>query len=114
LLAELLLRFVMGGVVVSSFAFLGDMFKPEKFWGLFGAAPSVALASLRVAIVQHGRNHAATEARSMIFGAVAFFAYASCLSWTIMLYRWSALSSAIRFARVWLAIAMGLWWLFLR
>ena len=43
---DLVLRFVIGGLVVSSFAVLGDMLKPKSFAGLFGAAPSVALATL--------------------------------------------------------------------
>ena len=43
---ETLLRFFIGGAVVSAFALLGDLFKPKSFAGLFGAAPSVALATL--------------------------------------------------------------------
>jgi len=31
---------------VSAFAVIGDLFKPKSFGGLFGAAPSVALATL--------------------------------------------------------------------
>ena len=46
---ERLLRAVIGGVVVSAFALLGDVFQPKRFAGLFGAAPSVALASLGLA-----------------------------------------------------------------
>ena len=42
---ELLVRFVIGGLAVSSFAVVGDIFKPKSFAGLFGAAPSVALAT---------------------------------------------------------------------
>ncbi len=43
---EILLRFVIGGIVVSTFAILADLFKPKSFpIGLFGAAPSVALAT---------------------------------------------------------------------
>jgi Protein of unknown function (DUF3147) len=114
LLTELLLRFLIGGVVVSSFAFLGDLFRPKSFAGLFGAAPSVALASLSIAVIHDGRSYAASEAHSMISGAVAFFAYASCVSWTMMRQKWSALSASIKCAPVWLAIALGLWALFLR
>ena len=38
-MTELLLRFVIGGTLVCLFAFLGDLFKPKSFAGLFGAAP---------------------------------------------------------------------------
>ena len=43
---ELFIRFLIGGAVVSSFALLGEVFRPKTFAGLFGAAPSIALASL--------------------------------------------------------------------
>jgi hypothetical protein len=36
---DLILRFVIGGIVVSAFAALGDVLKPKSFAGLFGAAP---------------------------------------------------------------------------
>jgi hypothetical protein len=38
----LIFRFVVGGVIVSIFAMLGDLLKPGSFAGLFSAAPSVA------------------------------------------------------------------------
>jgi hypothetical protein len=44
MLKEILLRTVMGGVFVTFFACLGDVIKPKSFAGIFGAAPSVALA----------------------------------------------------------------------
>ena len=70
---EILLRVVLGGVVVSEFAILGNVLKPKSFAGLFGAAPSVALATLTLPVVQHGKVYASVEARSMILGALAFF-----------------------------------------
>jgi hypothetical protein len=36
----LLIRFVLGGLIVSAFAVVSEMFKPKTFAGLFGAAPS--------------------------------------------------------------------------
>ena len=45
MLTDLLLRFLIGGLVVSVFALVGDLFRPKSFAGLFSAAPSVALAS---------------------------------------------------------------------
>ena len=73
MLQEILIRFAIGGFVVSAFALLGDLLKPESFAGLFGAAPSVALATLGLALHAHGASYAAQEARSMTGGAVAFF-----------------------------------------
>ena len=43
------------------------------FAGLFGAAPSVALATLGLTIVTDGKFYAAAEGRSMIAGAIAVF-----------------------------------------
>ena len=44
-MTQLLLRFLIGGAVVSSFALLGDIVRPKSFAGIFGGAPSVALAT---------------------------------------------------------------------
>ena len=45
-MTEYSLRFIVGGAMVSAFATLGDMLRPRSFAGLWGAAPSVALATL--------------------------------------------------------------------
>jgi hypothetical protein len=37
---ELVERFLLGGLIVSVFAVVGDMLRPRGFAGLFGAAPS--------------------------------------------------------------------------
>ena len=77
---QIAVRFLVGGAVVSMFAIIGDLLKPKSFAGLFGAAPSVALATLGLTVATEGTFYAATEARSMMGGAIAFFAYASCVS----------------------------------
>jgi hypothetical protein len=77
---QILFRFVVGGFVVSLFAALGNILKPKSFAGLFGAAPSVALATLGLTIATNGRAYAAIEARSMILGAAAFCLYAEICS----------------------------------
>jgi hypothetical protein len=71
-LSDIILRFFVGGMVVSLFASLGDLFKPKSFAGLFGAAPSVALATLGLAVLKQGEQYAATEARSMVAGLAGF------------------------------------------
>lgn len=52
---ELVLRFVIGGLAVSAFAALGDVLKPKSFAGLFGAAPSIALATLGLTMHTYGK-----------------------------------------------------------
>jgi uncharacterized membrane protein (GlpM family) len=87
---ELAFRFIVGGVVVSLFAVLGDVFKPKSFAGLFGAAPSVAIATLGLAAVAHGSAYAATESRSMMIGAFAFLIYALVCMWVLTKQRLAA------------------------
>jgi hypothetical protein len=76
MLTQLFFRFLVGGIFVSAFAILGTVFKPKSFAGLFGAAPSIALATLALTIRNEGRVYAAIEARSKLAGAAAFFVYA--------------------------------------
>ena len=51
---DVLIRFIIGGLFVCAFAVLGDSLKPKSFAGLFGAAPSVALATLLLTIRREG------------------------------------------------------------
>ncbi len=105
---DLILRFLIGGVVVSVFAILGDMLKPESLGGVFAAAPTIALATLVLTMHKHGGVYVATEARSMVAGAAAFFAYASVVSFVLMRWRPKALTTAIAVLPVWFATAAAL------
>jgi hypothetical protein len=113
-MSQILLRFLIGGVVVSAFAVVGDLLKPKSFAGLFGAAPSVALATLSLTLATEGAPYAATEARSMMAGAIAFFAYASLVSWVMMRYRLKAIWVTISAMPLWLGVAFGLWYVWLK
>ena len=74
---ELAIRFIVGGAIVSVFAILGDVASPKTLSGVFGAAPSVALATLALAYAKHGGEYVSVEARSMLVGALAFGVYAA-------------------------------------
>lgn len=74
---ELLYRFLVGGIVVSGFAVIGELFEPKRFSGIFGAAPSVAIATLGLTFLQHGGPTVATEGWWMVIGGVAMLIYAS-------------------------------------
>lgn len=89
---------------------LGDLFKPRSFAGLFGAAPSVALATLALTVRKEGTHFASLETRSMILSAVAFLVYASCVSWTLMRRGHSALLVTLSFLGIWAAAAFGPWY----
>ena len=77
----LIIRFLIGGVVVSFFAILGDTLKPKSFAGLMSAAPSVALATIGLTVLKQGRSYATIEAQSMVLGATAFLIYAYGYPW---------------------------------
>src|SRR4029077_21148420 len=113
-MTDILIRFLIGGVVVSVFSVLGDLFKPKSFAGLFGAAPSVALATILLTVRNEGTPYAAIEARSMLAGAVAFFVYSSAVSWFMMHKQYKALSVAASFLTVWVTVAFGLWFFFIK
>lgn len=105
---EMFLRAVLGGVIVSTFALFGDVLKPKSFAGLFGAAPSVALATLALSVKLHGTAYGSIEGRSMILGAIAFFIYASLSSRLMMRQKWETLPVTALSLIVWLAAALGL------
>ena len=108
-MGDLLIRFAFGGLVVSLFALIGDMLKPKTFAGLFGAAPSVALATLSLTAHAKGARYAATEAHSMMIGAAALVLYALVITFIMMRFRTSALWTSLCLLPLWLAIALGLW-----
>src|SRR5579871_3437390 len=108
---ELITRFVVGGAIVSLFAAIAEVCRPKSFAGLFGAAPSVALTTLGIAIVQHGKDYAATEARSMVLGAVAFLLYAAAASWVLMRRKLPALATTAGLLPIWLGASLALYYL---
>ena len=114
LMKELLIRFLVGGAVVSAFAMIGELFRPKSFAGLFGAAPSVALATIGLTIAANGKGYASIEGRSMIAGAIAFFIYASAVSRTMMRSKSSALSTTVVLIPIWFFTAFLVWFGWLR
>ena len=97
-MTELLYRFFVGGAIVSLFAVIGELFEPKRFAGIFGAAPSVAIATLGLTFLQHGGPTVATEGWWMVIGGIGMLVYA-CIS--------AALAKRDHFP-VWLA-ASGAW-----
>ena len=108
-LAENLARFFIGGVIVIFFAVLAEMFRPKSFAGLFGAAPSIALATFGLTIASHGPHYAATEARSMICGAIAFLCYAAATTWLLWRFKPAALTATLSLLPIWFGVSFALW-----
>ena len=114
MLVEILIRFVVGGLTVSTFAILGDILRPKRFAGLFGAAPSIALATIALTLRTEGAAYVAVEARSMIAGALAFLLYAWLASKALLGARWSAFTVTSSLLVIWGGCAFALWRTFIR
>lgn len=114
MLTDLVLRFLIGGVIVSLFSIAGDALKPKSFSGIFAAAPTIALSTLYLTFVKHGTLYIQIEARSMLAGALGFFVYACAVSLAMMRYKPAALKSAAALLPVWGAVAVALWAVWLR
>lgn len=114
LLIELLLRFLIGGIVVSIFSVIGDVVKPKSFSGIFSAAPSVALATVGLTLFVHGGSYASVEGRSMLIGGAALVIAGLVAGWLILRRHMTALLSAGASWLVWGGVAFGLWAVVLR
>lgn len=99
----IVLRAVIAGVFVVGFSVLGEVLRRKRFAGLFGAAPSLALANLIVVVVALGSAQATADARSMTVGAVGFVAY--CLLERSLLPRLSAVRASLVCSLLWFVVA---------
>ncbi|MBV9279414.1 MAG: DUF3147 family protein [Chloroflexi bacterium] len=114
MLVELLIRFIAGGLVVCAFAVIGDILQPKSFGGIFGAAPSVALATLGLTFAAHGGSYVGLEGRSMVAGAVALLVYSLLAAWLLWNRKGNTLVTAGAVILAWLAVAIGIWGVALR
>ena len=105
---EYVLRFLIGGAIVSLFAVFGDVLRPKSAAGLLGAAPSVALATLGLAYWKHGAGYVATESLSMMIGAVALGVYSFAVCHLLMRANLPALAATGMALAAWLTAALGL------
>lgn len=104
-MVQLIIRFFVGGLVVSLFAFLGDILRPRSFAGLFGAAPSVALGTIVLTLSEQSPNYVATECRSMLLGAFALLAYCLTVAKLLRSSSLGALSASLWSLPVWFGSA---------
>jgi hypothetical protein len=109
MLPELLIKFILGGLIVSVFAVIGEAWKPKTFSGLFGAAPSVAITTLAMTYDTGGSGEVGVLARSMVIGAIALYAYAATCVTGIRHNRWPVWLPATAAWLVWFAVAFGGW-----
>ncbi len=107
-MTEYFIRFLAGGLIVSAFAMLGDVLRPKSFAGIFGAAPSIALATLGIAVYSHGAGYAAVQGRAMMAGAVALAVYSVVACQLLVRVRLRALAAASLSLVAWLVVAFGI------
>src|SRR5579859_1273631 len=109
MLGELAIRFVIGGLIVSAFAVTGDILRPKTFAGIFGAAPSVALATLGLTFISKGPAVASIDGRSMMAGAAALVVYGLVTSRLLLRSYTNVSAVAAGSTGAWLLVAFGLW-----
>src|SRR5262249_35851605 len=99
-------------MLVSLFALIGDVVRPKRFAGIFGGAPSVALATLALATAKSGALIASLEARSMILSSLGFVGLVvfGATAW-LALPRYRAAVALLLAGAQWLAVSVSLWWL---
>jgi hypothetical protein len=108
---DLLVRFVLGGAVVSAFAAIGELFEPKTFAGLFGAAPSVAVATLALTYAKHGPDATAISAWWMLVASAALLLYGSCCVWICRRRSIPVWLGATASWLVWAATSYASWWM---
>jgi uncharacterized membrane protein (GlpM family) len=105
---EFVIRFLVGGIVVSIFAILGDILRPKSFAGLFSAAPTIALVTLGMAFQNENPDYVSLQAQAMIFGSIALAIYGFLVCQLLMRRRWHAgLASSVALI-AWFGMSAGL------
>src|SRR5207248_8057734 len=108
----LLVRVLAGGALVVAFAMLSDMLKPKMFAGLFGAAPSVATASLLVSGLAMGPARDERYATGMIAGAIGLVVYSVAAALAVK--HLGSVAGGILAWVAWVIPAAAVYWFFLR
>jgi hypothetical protein len=109
MILELVFRFIAGGLIVCAFAVIGDAFRPKHFGGIFGAAPSVALATLGLTFVTKGGAEVSTEGKAMIAGAVALLCYSLAERKILLTHKMGAMTATSTVMAVWFVVAFSIW-----
>jgi len=105
-------RVVAGGTLVVAFAMLADTLKPRTFAGLFGAAPSVATASLLVSGLAMGASKDERYATGMIAGAIGLIGYSLAAAFAVK--HLGAVAGSIVAWVAWILPAAAVFWFFAR
>ncbi len=107
-MTEYVVRFFLGRHGGIGIRGVGRHLAPKSFAGLFGAAPSVALATLGIAVYQQGAGYAALQSHAMTAGAIALAVYSVVVCHLLIRAHVSALPATLISLAVWLIVAFGL------
>jgi uncharacterized membrane protein (GlpM family) len=100
-----LLKAVIAGTFVVAFALLSEAVGPKSFSGIFGAAPSIALASITIIVLHRSEADGRTASFSMIFGARAMAAY--CATAVVTVDRYGAMRGSAYAIASWGIVAFA-------
>jgi hypothetical protein len=89
----IVLKGLVAGTFVVVFAVISRSVAPKSFAGIFGAAPSIALASLTITVLDKGAAPGRMQSFSMIFAGLAMVAY--CATAVITVDRFGALRGSV-------------------
>lgn len=102
------LRFAFGAGIALVAGLIGMLFGP-KVGGLFLGFPAILPASLTLIQKKEGRDQASIDSVGAVLGALAMVGFALFVSATVM--SWGPLASILVALVVWLAVAVGLYFL---
>lgn len=103
----LLIKGLAGGTLVVAFALLGERLRPQSLAGILAAAPSIALASLLVVLVDKGAAGVRLSATGMLVGAAAMAVAALVAVDSVRRFR--ALRGSVVAVGAWLCAAGALY-----
>lgn len=99
----IILKGLVAGTLVVVFSVVAQAVKPKTLAGVFGAAPTIAAASLAVTLLSDGATRAAAFAAGMVAGSAAMLGY--CITDASLLKRLGSLEASAITLGVWFALA---------
>jgi hypothetical protein len=101
----LLVKALVGGVGVIAFTLVARVVKPERLSGVFCAAPSVAVGSLAVVVLNASDHEGMVAAKGMVLGSIALLGASIVGALVARPADGSAVPISIATGITWLAIA---------
>jgi len=111
--SALVIRFLLGGALVSLFSLCGDLLKPKSLSGIFSATPAVALVIVGLTLPDQDPWRIVLQGKAMIAGGLSLAVCCLLTAYLVGkggLLRW--LSPLLAWAQ-WLAVWLVLWLYFL-